>query len=716
MKWNGAKPIVLMFTLFLGVATSHTLFAQTHLKVLDPQRPWYNATGSIDEATIAIRPKGIYMEVDLFLTFSARGTSLTSLSALEVEFFFDLPQDAIITDSWLWFNGEILKAELMDQWSASTIYENIVRRQRDPSILFKRGPGQYELRIYPMDGDKSRKVKITYLVPTHWTATSITAPLPTNLFQASKYPPDDVALVTWPDEAWQSPRLAEGPALEFENYHSPELDYHLRASLPNTADPLSFAVDAPLKEGVYVGQTEFRDESWYQLAVHPARVLDISAGRKMALLIDYDATKTSVAKSTLLKTARSLLHTHLAPTDSFNVMTSQVAIHRASETWLPADSATIDATFDALVDAFLPSYSNLPALLANGIDFINTADRGGTLVLLSSSDQIGAAETANQLIEDLEAVVGPIPPINVVDFANVGVTRYIIGERTFTGNDYFYDNLTRLVGGNFHALRNGASLTQALAASFSALSGVVHAFDLYTTLESGFCYGRFSPGQQSQIIHLDQVVLQTGKCFGSAPFVIETSGLFNDFPFSQRHKVPFEELATSDSTLTTLWLGKQIQLLEQLPQTNDVISQIINYSLDAGVLSMYTAFLAIEPNQDDQGCTDCSDDTVDTDVEDEEPDAQTTTLEAYPNPFSDHAKIAVTLTVPVEASQITVQVYNVMGQVVKTLKLNQFGVVNQFELTWDGTNDVGQSVASGSYFVVLTTPTGRHTISLVLVR
>ena len=43
-------------------------------------------------------------------------------------------------------------------------------------------------------------------------------------------------------------------------------------------------------------------------------------------------------------------------------------------------------------------------------------------------------------------------------------------------------------------------------------------------------------------------------------------------------------------------------------------------------------------------------------------------------------------------------------------------VLRAFTLTWDGTNDAGQQVASGTYFFVMTTPTGRYTISLVRVR
>src|SRR5690606_25412351 len=105
-----------------------------------------------------------------------------------------------------------------------------------------------------------------------------------------------------------------------------------------------------------------------------------------------------------------------------------------------------------------------------------------------------------------------------------------------------------------------------------------------------------------------------------------------------------------------------------------------------------------------------------TDVEDEVPQPDETTLEAYPNPFSTQVTVAVTLAEGAEASDLKVQIYNAMGQLVRTLRLSQAGFVQAFEIVWDGTNDAGQQVANGTYFLVVQTPTGQHTIALTLIR
>ena len=66
----------------------------------------------------------------------------------------------------------------------------------------------------------------------------------------------------------------------------------------------------------------------------------------------------------------------------------------------------------------------------------------------------------------------------------------------------------------------------------------------------------------------------------------------------------------------------------------------------------------------------------------------------YPNPFNPTTTIAFTL--PIDKA-ISVKVYDITGQLVRTLVNNQFYTEGKHEVIWDATNDFGQQVASGSY-------------------
>src|SRR3990172_1615012 len=237
----------------LIIWSSNFVYAYDNLRVTDVQTTWRNYQGTIEEAVVSIRPRGIYMEFGLYLTFSARGSGFSGNPQLEVQFNFDLPKEAIVHDSWLWVGDDIVRADILDKWTASQIYENIVQRRRDPSILFKQGNGQYELRVFPMAPNETRKVKITYLVPAQWTLNTVLAGLPTNLFRTSRNPLAKFFIIAWLDNEWKNPQILEFPDIPFTQLSNAELGDYLQADIPAAAiqTAINFKVDSPLKNGVY---------------------------------------------------------------------------------------------------------------------------------------------------------------------------------------------------------------------------------------------------------------------------------------------------------------------------------------------------------------------------------------------------------------------------------------------------------------------------------
>ena len=69
-------------------------------------------------------------------------------------------------------------------------------------------------------------------------------------------------------------------------------------------------------------------------------------------------------------------------------------------------------------------------------------------------------------------------------------------------------------------------------------------------------------------------------------------------------------------------------------------------------------------------------------------------LNNYPNPFNPETTIKYHLPDP---SHVKVEIYNMVGQVVRTLVDNQQNA-GRYAVQWDATNADGQSLASGIYF------------------
>jgi hypothetical protein len=83
----------------------------------------------------------------------------------------------------------------------------------------------------------------------------------------------------------------------------------------------------------------------------------------------------------------------------------------------------------------------------------------------------------------------------------------------------------------------------------------------------------------------------------------------------------------------------------------------------------------------------------------------------YPNPFNPSTSIKYQLP---EAGPVTILVFNILGQKVKTLMNNTFQDPGYFRLEWDGTNNNGQSLSSGIYFLQLKAGPYSHSLKMIL--
>jgi Ca-activated chloride channel homolog len=80
----------------------------------------------------------------------------------EADFMFPLPKGAAFQDLKLSINGEMVSGETMSSDRARQIYEEIVRRQRDPALLEWMGYGLLRARIFPIAPGEQKKVVVRF--------------------------------------------------------------------------------------------------------------------------------------------------------------------------------------------------------------------------------------------------------------------------------------------------------------------------------------------------------------------------------------------------------------------------------------------------------------------------------------------------------------------------------------------------------------------------
>ncbi len=81
---------------------------------------------------------------------------------LEGTYFFPIPETASIVEFAIWENGRKLVGEVRSREEARRIYDEIVRRRRDPGLLEYAGKNLFQASIFPIPPNSDKKLEITY--------------------------------------------------------------------------------------------------------------------------------------------------------------------------------------------------------------------------------------------------------------------------------------------------------------------------------------------------------------------------------------------------------------------------------------------------------------------------------------------------------------------------------------------------------------------------
>ena len=83
-------------------------------------------------------------------------------AVLEGTYFFPIPEQASITEFAIWDGDRRLVGEVRSREEARRIYDEIVRRQRDPGLLEYAGKNLFQASIFPIPAHSDKKLELTY--------------------------------------------------------------------------------------------------------------------------------------------------------------------------------------------------------------------------------------------------------------------------------------------------------------------------------------------------------------------------------------------------------------------------------------------------------------------------------------------------------------------------------------------------------------------------
>ncbi len=660
-----------------------------NFRFIDPKAQWRSGLGLITYAEYIVRIDQNFAHCDLYLTYTANIPNFTNpKDTFEVVQYFNLPKQTLVTDSWLWVDSVIMKADILERRSAFNIYEGIVNRRQDPSILFKNSETQYEFRIFPIANKKSRRVKLSFTIPLNRVKDNLSLPLPVGLISASVTKPNILIKVKY-DETYQKIINDLGFSETYDNF----LGKHYKTTVLPTTYSLSpeLPINIQMNQSQVIFATQKTPENDlkknYQISFNPLLSfgLDNSEARNVVILIDHETVTSSINKQSMINNVKAFMNNTLYPTDSIQIIFTNNKANTLFNTFIPYNANTLNNFLNTIT---LGDISLLYSGMYDAYDLLKNK-ANPVLVVFSSGVSFANSSVAASAKNNLYNLFKTVPKSFFINYNNANAPGFWYQNQFYYGNNLFYNTMSSNSGGTFVSLVGNINNVSSPSAAIQRISENFEEYSLNNyemeirikSADGGFSY------DNTNFKNKKTGFSQTGLLVGKPPYTIE--GVFYNEKDVVSKKFIIDEININDGYAHADQIHAGLNILKfETEALKTKESQIVNLSLENRVLSRFTAFLALEPNLQTP-CFTCED-------ESNTPTATNQTqfghqVKVFPNPFSEIIAIEI--------------------QDVKNAKIEDLSIFDSMGRKYDVAYDVkynddslsitiqGGNLKSGIYFV-----------------
>ncbi|MBN1977950.1 MAG: VWA domain-containing protein [Anaerolineae bacterium] len=269
----------------------------------------------------------------------------------EGTYIFPLPEGAAVSEFAMWVDGKRVEGSILAADEARAIYEDIVRRRRDPALLEYVGRGAVQARIFPIPPGGSRKIELEYsqVLPVESGLVRYVYPLNTEKFSARPLELVSVRVEVRSKDAMRalySPTHQDRLFIERDGDYRAVVGYEEYDVLPDQDFDLIYTVsheDVGLnlltyREAGEGGSAYGEADGFFLLMVAPTVEVDRVIPRDVILVLDVSGSMDG-EKIAQAKDALAYVLDHLNDEDRFNVIAFSTGLQQYARGLRPASEA-----------------------------------------------------------------------------------------------------------------------------------------------------------------------------------------------------------------------------------------------------------------------------------------------------------------------------------------------------------------------------------------
>lgn len=499
----------------------------------------------------------------------------------EGSYLYPLPGEAVFADFSLWQGDRELKGEPMDAAQARSIYEEIVRRKRDPALIELAGHGLLRARVFPIAPGETRKITLRYTqlldrVGDAWrfryvggsgagVAGSRTLRVQVDSADRFGEPYSPTHRIVWSRNGDRREITLADPGARG--------DFELFLPLNRALVGMSLVTSQPVGE-----------DGFFMLLLAPGRETPTSTLRRDLVAVLDVSGSMSGDKLDQARTALVQLLATLRANDRFRVIAFGSNVRRYAAGWTPASTDHLRAAQDWVRRLDADGGTNIAGALTEALAEPPADGALGVVVFLT----------------DGLPTVGETDPERIAEQAERGRGRFRVFAFGvgYDVNAYLLDRLTERARGATAYIQPGGDIEQAVGALAAKLASPVLT-DLALSADGIELYD-LQPHDLPDLFAGDELVVfgrTRGEATGERSVMVTGRSNGREERFSTAVRVGSEQ--PDGDYIQQLWAARKAGALSseiRLHGANgEIVSELKRLALRYGILTEYTSYLVQEP-------------------------------------------------------------------------------------------------------------------------
>jgi len=506
---------------------------------------------------------------------------------LEATYIFPIPRDAALTDFAMYINGKRQSGEVVEADRAREIYQDIVRRLRDPGLLEYLDSGLLRMKVFPIEPNSATEVEVTYVhpLPFEGGVYEYTFPLKTGR-KASRVLEDFTITM----EVSSTQPIANVYSPTHDMGITRKDDYHAMAGLERSGATLDtdftlFYAMTREDFGLSLLTHRREGEDGYFALMLSARV-ELPQQKVMAkdvcLVIDTSGSMQEQNRIASAREAVKFCLKALNPGDRFALITFSTTAEAQTEGLVEATPEAVQQAVAQVERLEARGTTALCAAVLKALSLSPKDDRPYLVVLVTDGKPTAGVTDPAEIIEKVEEA----------NKANVRVFTFGIAEDL---NVPLLDRIAEATHGYSDYVAPGREIEDRISGFFRKVSNPVLS-DLnlsFTKVKVSDLY----PQQMPDLFRGGQLVA-FGRYSGSGDVAIELRGTAAGRKQEFSYEGTFPKENAANAFLPQLWARRKIgYLLDQIRlhgKSQEAVEEVIRLSREYGIATPYTSYLVLE--------------------------------------------------------------------------------------------------------------------------